>query len=278
MTDMTVLDVPPTAPPPPPPKKTNWKVIIPVVIVVILCCICLLVAGILAYMGTQGNGPLKMLAPATPTPTLRPTRIPTELPPPPSSGGDLVGDWNLYLDLGCTGSYQGPMPITFWGDNTFLVAVEDASSTGTWYISGADVELMFDNPPHAYLAGNLDSSQTYMEGIMSNDDGDSGCWYAEKGAAIVTQGGLEGDWLLYYDWGCTGSPPDPALITFNSDSTWSISGDTMGSWYLSEDTIVFSFNETPYSQYIGTYYADSNYMEGTMINDDGESGCWNASK
>ncbi len=170
----TELDFNMTPPPPPPGKKpTQWKVIIPVAIVVVLCCICLVVVGVLYYMGTQGNGPLAMLATDTPTPrptaTDRPTS--TEEPSQESSGDYIM--FTLYFSWGCTGEY-GEVPISFYEDY-FMV---EGPEYGTWYVEDNYIEFMFDESPYSYYIGTIDEDGEYMEGTMSNDDGNSGCWYA----------------------------------------------------------------------------------------------------
>lgn len=158
-----------------PKKPTPWKVIIPVGIAVILCCICLVVVGILAYMGMQGTGPLSMLATATNTPTKIPTRTPTYTLAP-----DILGDWDLYYDWDCTGSYNGPALVTFFNDQTYVLSEGSDYGYGTWYLAGSYFEFIFDTSPHAYYVGYLDDTYTYLEGTMSTDDGSSGCWYAYK--------------------------------------------------------------------------------------------------
>ena len=171
MTEYTVTDAPPA--PPPPGKTTNWKVIIPVAIVVVLCCLCLVVAGVLAYMGTQGNGPLSMLAPATATPTLAPTRTPS-----PTPEQTLEGVWFINFDWDCTGAYNS-VALTFFSDYTYWVE-GDSTNTGTWFTSGDYVDFIFDEYPNTHYVGTLDSAGTYMEGTMDNLDSMTGCWYATR--------------------------------------------------------------------------------------------------
>ena len=60
-----------------PKKATKWKVIVPVIILVLVCCLFLVMAGIIAYIGTQGQGPAKFLEPIPP-----PAHPPVPLPPP----------------------------------------------------------------------------------------------------------------------------------------------------------------------------------------------------
>jgi len=174
----TELDFNMTPPPPPPPgkKPTQWKVVIPVAIVVVLCCICLVVTGVLYYMGRQGNGPLAMLATDTPTP--RPTAtdrpISTEEPSQDISGESI--DFILYYDWGCTGEY-GSVDISFYEDMTFILW--DGPAYGTWYIEDNYFEFTFDESPYAYYVGTIDESGDYIEGTMMNQDGGIGCWYAE---------------------------------------------------------------------------------------------------
>lgn len=171
MTENTMSDVPPA--PPPTRKPTQWKIIIPVAIVVVLCCICLVIAGVLAYMGTQGNGPLSMLAPATATPTLAPTRTPS-----PTPEQTLEGVWFINFDWDCTGAYNS-VAMTFFSDYTYWVE-EDTTITGTWFTSGDYVDFIFDEYPNTHYVGTLDSAGTYMEGTMDNLDSMTGCWYATR--------------------------------------------------------------------------------------------------
>ncbi len=155
---------------PEPRKPTQWKVIIPIAIVVVLCCICLVVAGVLAYLGTQGSGPLAMLATATPTRT--PTRTPT-----PTLELSIAGDWDIYYDWDCDGDYQGPVFISYFEDNTFALTEDTETSYGTWYMVGTSVDFMFDEYPNAHYVGIMDPSYTYMDGTMTTSDDSSGCWY-----------------------------------------------------------------------------------------------------
>lgn len=158
---------------PPLPKPTPWKVIIPVAIAVILCCICLVIVGVLAYMGTQGTGPLSMLATATLTPT--PTKTLT-----PTLSVSVEGDWELYYSWDCS-SYSGPAEANFYSDYTYMLS-EGGETTGygTWYLAGDYIDFIFDDSPNAHYVGTLDYTGTYMEGTMDTTDGASGCWYANK--------------------------------------------------------------------------------------------------
>lgn len=148
----------PPPPPPPPSKPFPWKIVIPIVIVVLLlCCLCLTVVGVVALFGS-GNGGLF------------------------SFGGSrsVVGDWNIYYSWDCTGSYNGPVLITFFENGNFEVIENSESSFGTWYVSGSTLDFTFDDYPNANYVGTLDSSRTYVKGTMSNLDNDSGCFYAQK--------------------------------------------------------------------------------------------------
>lgn len=170
MNDMTLSDVPPT---PPPPKKNNTRVIIIVAVVVVLCCICLVIAGVLYYMGTKGTGPLSMLATATYTPTRTPTRTPS-----PTVELTIVGDWTVYFSWDCTGSYSSG-DLTFYSDYTYNVN-DDPDLWGTWFTIADYVDFTFDEWPNSHYIGTLDSTGDYMEGTMDNLDEMSGCWYATR--------------------------------------------------------------------------------------------------
>jgi len=67
---------------PPPRKPTSWKTILPAVLVVLVGCLCILVAGVLMYLGTRGIGPLAALA----------------YSPVFSSSTSVVGEWDLYYE------------------------------------------------------------------------------------------------------------------------------------------------------------------------------------
>ncbi len=167
---------------PQPRKPTPWKVIIPVAIVVVLCCICLVVVGVLAYLGTQGSGPLSMLATATHTSTSTPTLTPTATPTAtrtftPTVELTIVGDWDIYYDWDCDGDYKGPVFITFLPNNTYMLSENSDTAYGTWWMVGRSIDFMFDESPNAHYTGTMDSSYTYMDGTMSTTDGSDGCWY-----------------------------------------------------------------------------------------------------
>ncbi len=92
---------------------------------------------------------------------------------------------------------------------------------------------------------------------------------------------LTGDWTLYYDWGCTGTPSGPITVSFYPDQTFSVteSGYTIpGTWGISDSRVDFIFDEYPNTHYIGTIDPGSTYMEGSMSNLDGGSGCWYAGR
>ncbi len=90
---------------------------------------------------------------------------------------------------------------------------------------------------------------------------------------------LIGDWIINYSWSCT-DLYDVSPIEFFSDFSYNVNNDATlwGMWYLLDYSIDFSFNEYPYSHYIGTLSPSGDYMEGTMDNSEGNSGCWYANK
>jgi hypothetical protein len=155
MTEMTMPEAAPSS------KKNPWKIIIPVLIVLLLCC-CILVVGVLAYMGSQGNGPFAFLQDIIP------------------GGKSVAGDWSVYYDWGCTGSYSGPASMTFQTDNTFTISESGSPSYGRWSMTGKTVEFIFDDYPNSDYIGTVDSASTYIQGTMTNSDGGSGCWYAQR--------------------------------------------------------------------------------------------------
>jgi tRNA A-37 threonylcarbamoyl transferase component Bud32 len=275
----TLQEVPGTPPPvrrtPPPPgapakpagKAGGSKIIIPGVILGIVACLCLCVAAVLVYMGTQGNGPFAGLATETSTPTRTATRTPTRTPSPMPEVS-ILGAWTLYYDWDCDGE-DGSTDITFYNDYTFSIG---GSVLGTWYTSGDFVDFVFDEYPNSDYMGTVYDDGTYMDGSMDNQDGDSGCWYALPSEYSDTS--IDGTWDLYFDWGCTGEYAGPVALILYTDNTFLIEEESLsGTWYSSGDYIDMLFDEAPYAHYIGMIYSES-YMDGSMEDDEGDSGCW----
>jgi len=157
MTEMTMPEAAPSRNP------NQWKVIVAVIVLAILCCICILITGVLAYMGSQGKGPLASLQ---------------DILPP--MGRSVVGDWSVYYEWNCTGNYFGPASMTFYADSTFAITEGTSPLYGRWAMSGNRVEFIFNDYPNAHYFGTVDDASTYMEGTMTNSDGGSGCWYASR--------------------------------------------------------------------------------------------------
>jgi hypothetical protein len=272
-------------------KSTPWKIIIPVAVVVILCCICLVAVGGLAYLGMQGQGPLSMLATATstatststPTPTKIPTRTPTATLPL-----SIKGEWDLYYDWSCSGSYNGPASVTFYTDGTYYAIEGSSGGYGTWTLTGNALDYIYDDYPHAHYIGTVNSTGDYVEGTMSTDDGSNGCWYAYPSiqGSIITpapafEDNIYGDWDLYYDWSCSGSYNGPVAVTFYTDGTYYAVEDSSGgygTWTLIGNALDYLYDDYPHAHYIGTINSARDYGEGTMSTDDGSNGCWYANK
>jgi hypothetical protein len=162
---------------PQPRKSAPWKIIVPIVIAVLLCCLCLVVIGVVAYLGTQGTGPLATLA----TPTRMPTNtsVPT-FPPTPTRSSSVTGVWYTYYSWDCASSYNGPATLTFNPDNTFYMVEDTSSGGGTWHLQGDQFDYIYNYSPYAHFVGTLASSMDHLEGTMSTNDGSTGCWYADK--------------------------------------------------------------------------------------------------
>jgi hypothetical protein len=80
---------------------------------------------------------------------------------------------------------------------------------------------------------------------------------------------LLGEWILNFDWGCTGSP-GVTTITFNSDNTFTTGDDGSGTWSQINNEIEFTFTTT--TQYRG--YIAGLHMAGTSDAGGGLTGCW----
>lgn len=151
--------------PPPPRKSTPWKIIIPIVVVVVLCCLCLAVAGVLVYLGTQGTGPFASLQ----------NDNPFDL-----TSQSVVGDWDLYYNWDCSGNYNGPATLALYSDGTYYAYEGSSGGSGTWTLQGKVLDYIYDTHPYAHYIGTLNSTMDYVEGTMSTSDGSKGCFYAVK--------------------------------------------------------------------------------------------------
>jgi hypothetical protein len=91
------------------------------------------------------------------------------------STNSVLGEWTLSFDWGCTGSPSQAV-IYFDDDGTFRVI--DKSGPGKWTQTGNTITWQYDQGKHAIYEGTLDRS--HMEGTMSNDASETGCWSADK--------------------------------------------------------------------------------------------------
>jgi hypothetical protein len=89
----------------------------------------------------------------------------------------VVGQWLLYYDWDCDGSY-GTVTLTFFEDGTFQ---SSGGSNGTWTQDGCDVEWYYTNGTHYW--GVMEPEGLYMEGDMLSYSGSDGCWWADRTAA-----------------------------------------------------------------------------------------------
>ena len=92
----------------------------------------------------------------------------------------IVGDWTLYYDWGCGGSYTAA-GITFNNDGTFSTSEDEVSETGKWVQNDGMVLFQFDSFKTTYggnLAGNV------MVGIMSTFAGLNGLLVCNQGGKI----------------------------------------------------------------------------------------------
>jgi hypothetical protein len=86
---------------------------------------------------------------------------------------------------------------------------------------------------------------------------------------------IVGEWILHYDWGCSGSYSQTG-ITFNNDGTFSTSEEEAGKWAQTDGMILFQFDQW---DSIRTNYGGNsagNAIVGMMSTFAGSNGCWYA--
>jgi hypothetical protein len=157
----------PEIPIPPQPRKSNpWKIVIPIVVVVVLlCCLCLVVSGVLVYLGTQGKGPFSSLQNNNPFAGVSQA---------------VTGDWDLYYTWSCDGNYSGPATLSLYQDGTFYAEEGGNGGYGTWTAKSGTLDYIYNESPYAHYVGTLKNTRDHVEGTMSTSDSSSGCFYADK--------------------------------------------------------------------------------------------------
>jgi hypothetical protein len=91
-------------------------------------------------------------------------------------GYNVVGTWNLIWDWNCDGTWgSGPLTLNEGGS---------VSGVGPchWTLDGSSITIVFTGTPTATYRGTV-TSNTHMEGTMTNTWSDSGCWSADKTAS-----------------------------------------------------------------------------------------------
>jgi hypothetical protein len=86
---------------------------------------------------------------------------------------------------------------------------------------------------------------------------------------------VEGSWTLTTDWGCDGSITGSFNQTFNADGTWSSSPFVhSGRWFQVEETVVWTFDDTPNLVYAGD--VDGSWIGGAQGYETagGSNGCF----
>jgi hypothetical protein len=89
--------------------------------------------------------------------------------------------------------------------------------------------------------------------------------------AVTGGASVPGDWRIFFDWFCDGSPPF-TLITLNPDYTFTTGDGGSGTWAQSDNEVFWTFSTG--TQYIG--YVAGDIMAGRMTGPSGEPGCWHA--
>lgn len=172
--------------------------------------------------------------------------------------GDLSGDFDLYV-------------LDTWNSSWYKSATKNPNE----YLR---VPIHCDFPHNVYVwaykgSGNwtVCSPQVYFdEGFTRLADTDS------SPDTETIESGIVGRWQLTFDWGCDGEPNE-AELGFYEDGTFANvdASDRWGEWTKDGEEIRWQYDETN-TLYKGSIYGL--YMSGSMSTDDGDEGCWTASK
>jgi hypothetical protein len=113
-------------------------------------------------------------------------------------GIDVIGTWTLEFDWECDEVSVGTTPIIFNSNGTFTMPDWDYS--GPWTLNGSQItfRIINDSDYNTVYTGTV--SDDYIDGTMSNDANETGCWTAARRGSIL----LFGDSINNGD-----STPDP---------------------------------------------------------------------
>jgi len=93
----------------------------------------------------------------------------------------------------------------------------------------------------------------------------------------VLDGGLAGEWLVSYSWGC-GSLSETTWLLYPDGTFFAPAVNRGGTWHLEGREFALTFPYSPFARYTGRADPAGEYLEGTMAGDDGSRGCWHARK
>jgi len=214
----------------------------------------------------------------------------------------VVGDTDVAPDIKANGS-DGPLDL-FFGD-PLMVTVEldpgsetdeDAdwwvlanTSTAGWYyyhLTGAWFPGVFATAqgalvnlsPYGVLdySGLAPGSYDFYFGVDTNMNGsiDLGVLHYDSVRVTIVNSTMLGTWDLILDWECDGAT-ESDWIFFSEDGTFLLGGQLTGTWaQIGNEAHFYSFED--FTHYGGIISGDT--MNGTMSNDQGRSGCWDASR
>jgi hypothetical protein len=95
---------------------------------------------------------------------------------------------------------------------------------------------------------------------------------------LKTKYDIVGTWTVSYNWELT--PDGSTDIIFIGDKksgTISLYGSSMGTYTVDGKNVTFVINSTAVATFVGVF-SDKTHMNGTMTNDEGNSGTWTAVK
>ncbi|MHC9539177.1 MAG: chitobiase/beta-hexosaminidase C-terminal domain-containing protein [Vulcanimicrobiota bacterium] len=163
------------------------------------------------------------------------------------------------------GTYSSPKTITLTTTTKGAEILYSTSSVNGPWTTGTSLQVSTTTTVYAYA----------KKTGMTDSDVASASYTIEP----TPTPSIVGSWKLNYTYSSWPDYPSTADLAFYDDGTFDAysRGNESGHWSLTGNQIQWKFDEYPHTVYTG-YLSSKNYMEGTLVDDRGEKGTWNASK